>query len=639
MTTTQDLDPVYDTVMNRLALTASAPSEADVDEVVSELRAIATLPSLYHLARHRALVDVLDDASGYDLVLTTHDDTGRITSVVARDTDAIPSLVLRSLDNSDVVYFLCKHRQSTSALVFWPTQHRLRQLGIADALAYVQDVLSGAPDDTLLLGYASVKDMVAALVEMVGNDADLGHARRHNRGRVVNHCNSLKLTDVWLARTHEAEPLCASVLQILLDLDHVSLLQQCLDLSAENEDHPKMHLVGPKVHACLARYGWATLAPAVDMLLARWGATSPANTVHIPFALLASLAGVADEPICPPLEHQPNARGQIAAAYGTLRAACKVSTVISMCPEYPNNNAATDAAMQLLKNCLLLEAYLTPNANVQGTLPAPILACIPRNDDSFPSMFVLSPAIAFAVAKNPRVSLGSWTVRDVAHRVHGCYDIFKSPVAAAGNLLLRLQLDDGGATLCGEMDTMLDATDDDMKFGIVSGIIALAARHTIPARLIEYLARVVATATTCLLTTASALDIVVPYFFQGPVPVDKEERELETRRYIMAGALGFFNEVAPHCGDYILTQLDTVLENAEGTALPIERAVRVLLPLLEEFTQRWPKLAVDLRDEMLAALQARLQVESARSSWASEPAKGELPRATTGQAPTHLMML
>ncbi|EQC26565.1 hypothetical protein SDRG_15595 [Saprolegnia diclina VS20] len=60
-----------------------------------------------------------------------------------------------------------------------------------------------------------------------------------------------------------------------------------------------------KLYACIDRFGYDALAPSVHVLLRRRAATYRTAAAHLPFQLLASLAGVAENPDVPSLFYEP----------------------------------------------------------------------------------------------------------------------------------------------------------------------------------------------------------------------------------------------------------------------------------------------------------------------------------------------
>ncbi|EQC38250.1 hypothetical protein SDRG_04676 [Saprolegnia diclina VS20] len=398
------------------------------------------------------------------------------------------------------------------------------------------------------------------------------------------------------------------MLQLLLDFDDVKLLKWYLFKSCENESHPKLYLFGPKLHACIVRYGYAQLAPAFHALLKRWGRMSYADAVHLPFVLLASLAGVSDDPICLSMTDS-DARQHLQAAYTVLRASCNVEEIMNVpCEDGDVDHQATDAALQLLKSCLLLEAYF---GNAES-LPSSILSHLPDLESwtDFPCMYVLAPAVAFAAHHNPHVALGAFSVHAVAKRVRGDFDHSMSPLAMAGSFLLRLLESPRGATLLSDILDMLGDTDGMCtNMPLICGICVLSKFIAIPIEQVTYLSDHVARATKCFVAQRD-LDGILPYYCDGPVPATRSARIHLAWRYIIADALSFFNRAAPHhvgmLFEKLRGQLDGDDDYEENIKFPAD-VVAVMLPLLETFHVRWPNLDVGVRAGMAKSLHTALQ--------------------------------
>ncbi|EQC38252.1 hypothetical protein SDRG_04678 [Saprolegnia diclina VS20] len=516
-----------------------------------------------------ALVQALEATASYDVVLAACDATGHIVSVVVKNGHDIPATALSSLNGVHVAYCIRGPVTSTTALVFWPKQHRLRQLGIAKALAYVQEVVHGTASVTIL-GYPSTKDVVTALIEMVVHNSDVGRVRCRQASYVGGNGWCISFSKSWFERTNEPAPLGASILQLLLDVDDVELVSEYLSKSCENESHPKLYLLGPKLHACFVR-------------------TSYADAVHLPFVLLASLAGVSDDPICSPL---PGSNALIQEAYIALHGSCNVATILTVPDgEAHNDNQATDAALQLLKSCLLLEASFGENACV----PPRILSHVPGLTSFvyFPIMYVLQPAIAYAVQHNPHVKLGAFSVSAVAARMEGSFDQDMSPLAMAGSFLLRLLDDKCGWTLQRAINDMLEDTDGDCDSeAIICGICALSKFIEIPIEVVTDLARHVARATICLTL----------------LPLTHSERTRQTQRFVIADALNFFHRAAPHHIGMLLAKLESQLGGDDDDPFySVADVATVFLQLLETFQERWPGLDIGVCICIAQALHAALQ--------------------------------
>ncbi|EQC38426.1 hypothetical protein SDRG_04135 [Saprolegnia diclina VS20] len=168
------------------------------------------------------------------------------------------------------------------ALLFWLKRYRASILGLDDVLPLLQDAVTNDAMDQPLLGLPSGRDVLHGALGVFRS----GHPGGHNL----------------------AKSALTTVCDILLALDDFELVLVFLrDAIFVCYDMPLFETAAC-IHACLSRYGWPQLAPAIHGLLSRWHqrtfeASSWVNCGTTP-RLLASLAGITTTTVCPPL-YQP----------------------------------------------------------------------------------------------------------------------------------------------------------------------------------------------------------------------------------------------------------------------------------------------------------------------------------------------
>ncbi|EQC37368.1 hypothetical protein SDRG_05585 [Saprolegnia diclina VS20] len=283
----------------------------------------------------------------------------------------------------------------TFALVFWPKTHRLRFYRHQVALFDLGCAIAGEPSD--MKGYDDATAMAHAVLEMVSAEADVGH---------VITCR------VCSAENDAHTPYMTRLLRLLLQLNAKDLVLTFLRRAAQCEVHARMTPVtmGPLLYQCGERFGWTTLALALQEFCRRlaWS--------DIPYIWLASLLGRSDDPVCPVLSDP-------CASDFVLQ--CFVALVDVAYPHGNDTHRDADRNVTLLQHALLLQSQLTSldvaeRHSLAQKLPASLVVYVhsfllPRDLVAFvqrgrmPSASVLAPALAFARQSDPRVPLAPYT--------------------------------------------------------------------------------------------------------------------------------------------------------------------------------------------------------------------------------------
>ncbi|KDO27304.1 hypothetical protein SPRG_07554 [Saprolegnia parasitica CBS 223.65] len=155
-------------------------------------------------------------------------------------------------------------------------------LGLNVVLPLVQDAITNHVMDQPLLGLPSGRDALHGA---------LGAFRRDRLGRFGEKSGLTTMCDILLA------------------LDDFELVVVFLrDAIFVRYDMP-LRETAASIHACLARYGWPRLAPAMHGLLSRWHQTPAFRAPSWEYIdcdsaprLLTSLAGITTDAVCPPLD-------------------------------------------------------------------------------------------------------------------------------------------------------------------------------------------------------------------------------------------------------------------------------------------------------------------------------------------------
>ncbi|KDO28133.1 hypothetical protein SPRG_20293 [Saprolegnia parasitica CBS 223.65] len=573
-----------------------------------------------------AFVRALDASGCYDYVLAEASSHAYpyVFSVIAPDGADIPAMVLAGATGfaHTVLGKPNPHPQhrKLSMLAFWPRSYRLRLLGIKAAVAHVEAVMQGDAEPSLL-GYSTKMQLVEALVYMVGAQTDSG-SKYHWDGerRPVAERNPM-LSHFWYDNSTDAEPMTARLLQILLDLNDFRLLDVFLTRLMENEVHPKMDRIWLKFHACVARFGYDALAPAVHRLLKRWATSSRTAAAHVPFWLLASLAGVAADPVCAALEH-PEARDRIQCAYRILWDHWDVPSLFRE-PETIGRfdvtcSLATDARLHLIKNCLLLEDYLTRRAPspLETCLPVPVVDAIneclaPASIlDSMPDDYAAMTYIAAPAIVGPR-HLPVRALASFEHRL----TVVDSVDAILGNLLLHAIYSDADDD---ELLAYVGSLRSGMGFPtctLVAALCAFLKLRSVARRTLDVFATVICRVTDCLYTPrGDVLAYLLPHYFnRSDVAVQYPTSTLfAVCEALLADALGFFATYAPQRAPLLVRQVRSMAELASRSRHLVSPAA-VLVPLLSDFAQRWPTLPLTVRDQLADIVRPLVQATAAKA--------------------------
>ncbi|EQC38253.1 hypothetical protein SDRG_04679 [Saprolegnia diclina VS20] len=415
--------------------------------------------------------------------------------------------------------------------------------------------------------YPSRDALLLALVEAASGIDDDPDDDEDEDGFMYGFRNDDVLSTTRLKKTHEPELPAATMLQLLLDANSVDVIDEYLRHSCQNHDHPKMHHIGPKLHACLTTYGWSALGSAVQAMLQRWVATSPPEILHLPFVLLASLAGVLDDPICAPLDH-PRLPEVVQAAYVALRSACDAAKALDDQRNFRGRKGdrSWDAALCTVQCSLLIEAYVRDSTlslwwKCNTRLPPILLSMVyaywapnglmaamtEKHAVSLYHEHVLLPAIGLAVITNSRVSIAPY-VPAKTRRIDWILSRSKSMTANLGNLLYHASRCNDPRDVYGVYGWYLaafteggDVDDEDDRCWLLSTVCSIAKRIPILSRNLTEVATCVAKAVDCLTLRPGTLDYLVPMACDDAVPLDEKLRHEYSCRRCVADALGFFN--------------------------------------------------------------------------------------------------
>ncbi|KDO21525.1 hypothetical protein SPRG_12489 [Saprolegnia parasitica CBS 223.65] len=168
------------------------------------------------------------------------------------------------------------------ALVFWLKRYRACILGLDVVFPLVQNAITNHAMDQPLLGLPSGRDALHGALGVFRRDDLVGFGEKSG---------------------------LTTMCDILLALDDFELVVVFLrDAIFVRYDMP-LRETAASIHACLARYGWSRLAPAMHGLLSRWHRTPAFRApsweymdCDITPRLLTSLAGITTDAVCPPLD-------------------------------------------------------------------------------------------------------------------------------------------------------------------------------------------------------------------------------------------------------------------------------------------------------------------------------------------------
>ncbi|EQC27121.1 hypothetical protein SDRG_15022 [Saprolegnia diclina VS20] len=394
-------------------------------------------------------------------------------------------------------------------LAFWPTHHRVVIADRADALTYLAATLLGdtpwaelvgdAPRATSVFGFTDTNAVLRATMStfraerareqtlcgrrwFLEHRATLSERPLTTLSRLLTHQNDLDLTLLFIADIVSIQRnVCMSELALWL-------------------------------HGLFIAHGWGPFQPAFLQLVARWCANDMADLLHF----LASLAGLDDAPLCPPLRQKHSAE---------LLKRCWASLQL----RFRYREVRREAA--IVKYCLLLEAYVSHTAperayaNYLGDHLPPVLVSVvdgfalpsPPSIDRLFSPFKnanMAVGLAAAIKCNPALARTPWITRvldgfnarsDASHRlVEAHLD------AAASFLFLALHEEPRD-------DTMFDALIQVYGAGLLPGVrwIVTKHKHLLP---IGFASQVVAYVTA-----------VVPALVKVPLAPRPERQHYRTR--------------------------------------------------------------------------------------------------------------
>ncbi|EQC27882.1 hypothetical protein SDRG_14303 [Saprolegnia diclina VS20] len=245
-----------DAMLHELTRIASMPMLQD-----QRIAHVLTAPVLAFEAlcpADAAILDVLLATRRFDVALVEVDAV--VNTCRPHPSCMIPDAVVASLVGKRVHRFLSGESESRYqpkvALLFWPTQYRAGIVGLAAAM------LSAEPSSTWHLGLA-----------------------------------------LWKRRLPAFLPHLCHRLLAFGDVDLIEIfVSDVLGSALQFDSPPSLTTLAELVRTCLVTLGWCRLGGAVARLVARW--VECTNLIDAPKAcrLLASFAGVADEPLCAALD-------------------------------------------------------------------------------------------------------------------------------------------------------------------------------------------------------------------------------------------------------------------------------------------------------------------------------------------------
>ncbi|KDO32034.1 hypothetical protein SPRG_03252 [Saprolegnia parasitica CBS 223.65] len=352
----------------------------------------------------RRLVHALVTAGCYDVVLVQCNVTPYSKTIV--DCFSIPradvpstvqsNLIGKRIDtivNTRAILF-----EPTKFIAFWPTRTRPAVVGLSAALAslcLVVDVPLMDNTDDRLLGTFSPSELALAVLPFFGDD----HASN------VDKVPRFPLPE---DKSH-FEILCGA----LAALGDVAVTSHFIAEHLTLTDTMTIENVAAWLHATLTTVGWGPLLPALTSMLTRW-CSSYEISFTPGFQLVASLAGVVDDPVCPPLD--------MAFAAELIKPCWSTIMTLLDVPSYDVDGY--DDTSTILAPAMLLEAYITSGdgggwftSKVPATLCAEIDAyrfpthSIQRCVDYWMSrepIDTVAPSLAAVVKRNPQLCINKY---------------------------------------------------------------------------------------------------------------------------------------------------------------------------------------------------------------------------------------
>ncbi|KDO31092.1 hypothetical protein SPRG_19613 [Saprolegnia parasitica CBS 223.65] len=219
----------------------------------------------------RATLTALLTSKAYDVVLVEHEeaDDGSFTAGIASYApphgvemdaamhDCIDSLVIQGI-------LFATDELPACSLVFWPKSYRVHKMSLAVLSRAILDASRGTA--TELYGYASVDDLIVVVLPRFAGS-------------------------------------CPDAASTVLDMYTALGLRGRFNILAyflTTLFHPTRELlegIGRLLVQDIRVFGWPAMATPLRTMVGRWALTSSTDTAH-GYRLVASLAGVADDPVC-----------------------------------------------------------------------------------------------------------------------------------------------------------------------------------------------------------------------------------------------------------------------------------------------------------------------------------------------------
>ncbi|EQC27124.1 hypothetical protein SDRG_15025 [Saprolegnia diclina VS20] len=217
----------------------------------------------------RATLTALLTSKAYDVILVEHEeaDDGAFTSGIASYVpphgteidaamdDCIESLVIQG-------HLFATDESPECSLVFWPKAYRVHKMSLAVLSRAILDASLGTA--TELYGYNSVDDLIDIVLPRF---ADVPTS-----SDVINMYTALGLRGRLRILSYFLTTLCRPTSELLVGM-------------------------GPLLVRDIRVFGWPAMAPPLLTMVGRWAITSSTDAAH-GYRLVASLAGVADDPVC-----------------------------------------------------------------------------------------------------------------------------------------------------------------------------------------------------------------------------------------------------------------------------------------------------------------------------------------------------
>ncbi|EQC39493.1 hypothetical protein SDRG_02934 [Saprolegnia diclina VS20] len=353
----------------------------------------------------RRLVHALITAGSYDVVLVQCSATPHATTLIVDSLSIpfanVPSTVQRNLVgkrigtivNTRAILF-----EPTKFLAFWPKRTRPAVVGLPTALASLRLVVESPVVDSAddrLFGTFSPSELALAVVPFFGDD-----------------------------QSHEADkaprpplPEDKSHFEILCDalaaLGDVAVTSHFIAEHLTLTDTMTIERVATWLHATLTTVGWGPLVTALVTMLARW-CTHHAMSFGPVFQLVASLAGVVDDPVCPPLD--------VAFAAELIKPCWSAIMAVFNAPS--DEFYDYDDMSSILTPAMLLEAYITSgDGDGWFTSKLPATLCAEIDAYRFPTHSIqrcveywmtlepidtVAPSLAAVVKRNPQLCINKY---------------------------------------------------------------------------------------------------------------------------------------------------------------------------------------------------------------------------------------